>query len=86
MYLIFSSCFIIFRLLHELCTTTDVAYLVTCDVIREFAEDNVKYLELRTTPRDVPKTGMTKRSYIDAVLRAMKVQTIRFFTSLYSFV
>jgi adenosine deaminase len=47
---------------------------VTRDVIREFAADNVKYLELRTTPRDVPATGMTKRSYIDAVIRAIKVR------------
>ncbi len=44
---------------------------VTQDVLREFAEDNLKYLELRTTPRDVPATGMTRRSYIQAVLRAI---------------
>jgi len=45
---------------------------VTSDVIREFAEDNVKYLELRTTLRDEPMTGMTKRSHLDSVLRAIR--------------
>ena len=40
-------------------------------MIHEFAEDNVKYLELRTTPREVASTGMTKESYIEAVLKAI---------------
>ena len=31
----------------------------------------MKYLELRTTPRCIPKTGMTRRSYIESVLRAI---------------
>ena len=44
---------------------------VTSEVIREFAADNVKYLELRSTPRAEPSTGMTKTSYIDALLRAV---------------
>ena len=46
---------------------------ITRDVIQEFADDNVKYLELRTTPRAVIETGMTKESYIKAVLKAIKV-------------
>lgn len=48
-------------------------FQVTQDVVKEFAEDNVKYLELRTTPRDVAQSGMTKCSYINAVLQAIKV-------------
>ena len=44
---------------------------VTYDVIHEFHEDNVKYLELRSTPREVPKTGMTRELYVEAVLRAI---------------
>ena len=31
----------------------------------------MKYLELRTTPRCIPETGMTKRSYLESVLRAI---------------
>ena len=39
-------------------------------MIHEFAADNVKYLELRSTPRAVPN-GMTKTAYVDAILRAI---------------
>ena len=48
-----------------------ILFQVTKDVICEFAADNVKYLELRSTPRAVEATGMSKRTYIDAVLRAI---------------
>jgi len=44
---------------------------VTKDVVDEFADDNVKYLELRTTPRDVPATRMTKASYVASVVAAI---------------
>jgi len=44
---------------------------VTRDVVKEFAADNVKYLELRTTPRDVPATRMTKSSYVASVVAAI---------------
>jgi len=44
---------------------------VTRDVVAEFAADNVKYLELRTTPRDVPATRMTKSSYVASVVSAI---------------
>ena len=45
---------------------------VTIDVIHEFASDNVKYLELRSTPRGNIESGMTKRDYIEAVIEAIQ--------------
>ncbi len=45
---------------------------VASDVIREFAAENVHYLELRTTPRDVAVTGMTKSSYTETVIKAIR--------------
>lgn len=39
--------------------------------MEEFAADNVKYLELRTTPRDVPATRMSKSSYVASVVSAI---------------
>lgn len=47
--------------------TLDAVKKVTKDVISEFADDNVVYLELRTTPRAVPGV-MTKTQYIQAVI------------------
>ncbi|KAL5004933.1 hypothetical protein ScPMuIL_018389 [Solemya velum] len=66
------DCFKIFSVIHQISDSTEAAYTITTDVIREFAEDNVKYLELRSTPRDIAKTGMTKQSYIEAVLKAIE--------------
>ncbi|KAG7523040.1 adenosine deaminase [Solea senegalensis] len=46
---------------------------VATDVIREFAADSVKYLELRSTPREEKNTGLTKRKYIEAIIRAIQL-------------
>ncbi|XP_033109542.1 adenosine deaminase-like protein isoform X2 [Anneissia japonica] len=64
--------FEMFKIMHQLVTDTDTVSMVTYDVIKEFANDNVRYLELRSTPRDVPSTGMTKQSYVEAVLQAIE--------------
>lgn len=66
-----AECFEQFKLLHELCDSDEAAYIVTKDVVAEFATDNVKYVELRTTPRDVPSTRMTKSSYVASVVAAI---------------
>lgn len=39
------------------------------DVIKEFSAENVKYLELRTTPKSVLRNGMTKQNYVEAVIK-----------------
>lgn len=66
------ECFEKFRLIHQLTDNVDAVYQVTYDVIHEFCDDNVQYLELRSTPREVTETGMTKELYVDAVLRAIR--------------
>uniref|UniRef100_A0A3Q2CLY4 N6-Methyl-AMP deaminase n=1 Tax=Cyprinodon variegatus TaxID=28743 RepID=A0A3Q2CLY4_CYPVA len=45
---------------------------VATDVIKEFAADNVKYLELRSTPRAEKDTGLTKKNYVEAVIKAIQ--------------
>ncbi|KAJ4424718.1 hypothetical protein N0V82_000646 [Gnomoniopsis sp. IMI 355080] len=40
----------------------------TLSVLRDFAADGVVYLELRTTPRALPKSGLTKADYVSAIL------------------
>lgn len=44
---------------------------VTRDVLREFAEDGVRYVELRTTPKALPD-GTTAEGYVAAVLEEMR--------------
>ena len=40
-------------------------------MVRDFADDGVAYLELRTTPRSMAAAGLDKAGYVDAVLRAI---------------
>lgn len=49
--------------------SSEAIYLATVDVIKDFAEDNIYYLELRTTPR--PINGSLE-PYVDAVLRGIE--------------
>uniref|UniRef100_A0A665U314 Adenosine deaminase-like n=1 Tax=Echeneis naucrates TaxID=173247 RepID=A0A665U314_ECHNA len=49
------------------------SFQVATDVIREFAADSVKYLELRSTPREEKNTGLTKKGYIETVIRAIQL-------------
>ncbi|XP_045215947.2 adenosine deaminase-like protein [Mercenaria mercenaria] len=64
--------FKLFKQIHEVTNNEKALYKVTYDVIHEFAEENVKYIELRTTPREELSTGMTKTSYIETVLKAIR--------------
>uniref|UniRef100_A0A6I8PAH6 N6-Methyl-AMP deaminase n=1 Tax=Ornithorhynchus anatinus TaxID=9258 RepID=A0A6I8PAH6_ORNAN len=64
--------FRMFQLIHQITNRTEDVLMVTKDVIKEFADDGVKYLELRSTPRGEITTGMTKRTYVEAVLEGIK--------------
>lgn len=66
------KCFKVFDIAHALTITPDAVFIATNDVIREFHEDNVIYLELRTTPRSV-EGSMTKLEYLEAVIKAFKI-------------
>lgn len=65
------DCFEKFKLIHTISDSAEDLYIITCDVIQEFATENVKYLELRSTPREVTATGLTRDGYVEAVLRAI---------------
>ena len=45
------GCFAIFGAIHRTVTTLAAVRRITEEVLSDFAADNVKYLELRTTPR-----------------------------------
>uniref|UniRef100_A0A8D3AFB0 N6-Methyl-AMP deaminase n=1 Tax=Scophthalmus maximus TaxID=52904 RepID=A0A8D3AFB0_SCOMX len=67
------ECFQVFKVIHQLVDTEEDILMVATDVIREFAADSVKYLELRSTPREEKHTGLTKRRYIETVIRAIQL-------------
>lgn len=66
------ECFQMFTIIHQLTTSPEDIVMVTKDVIKEFADDGVKYLELRSTPRTDNATGMTKKTYIESVLEGIR--------------
>lgn len=51
------ECFQVFKVIHQLVDTEEDILMVATDVIKEFAADGVKYLELRSTPREEKNTG-----------------------------
>ncbi|XP_062709458.1 adenosine deaminase-like protein [Aedes albopictus] len=64
------ECFQKFTYAHELTDQPETLAYATAAVIREFAEDNVVYLELRTTPKST--SSMTKRQYLTTVLETIR--------------
>ncbi|KAI9009960.1 hypothetical protein CLU79DRAFT_710889 [Phycomyces nitens] len=63
--------FTLFRFIYQLTDDEPSVVIATRNVISDFERDGVRYLELRTTPRENPATGMTKTSYLAAVLSAI---------------
>ncbi|KAM6926758.1 N6-Methyl-AMP deaminase isoform 2-T2 [Lycodopsis pacificus] len=66
------ECFQVFKVIHQLVDSEEDILMVATDVIREFAADGVKYLELRSTPREERNTGLTKKRYVETVIKAIK--------------
>ncbi|KAG8505249.1 Adenosine deaminase-like protein [Galemys pyrenaicus] len=66
------ECFEMFPVIHQLTTGPEDILMITKDVIKEFADDGVKYLELRSTPRADNSTGMTKKTYVESVLEGIR--------------
>lgn len=48
-----------------------IAY-ATRAVIEDFRQDGVRYLELRTTPREIPSAGITRDEYVRIVLESLE--------------
>ncbi|KAF7014305.1 hypothetical protein CFC21_028319 [Triticum aestivum] len=67
------ECFRLFDLFHILLTTDhDTVTRIAKEVVGDFAAENVVYLEIRTTPKNNEAKGMTKRSYMNAVVKGLK--------------
>lgn len=65
----FFSAFEKFKYGHDLTDTPEAIALATQCVIQDFNDENVVYVELRSTPRCTPK--MTKDDYIMTVIQTI---------------
>eukprot|EP01135_Chromosphaera_perkinsii_P001671 Nk52_evm48s208 gene=Nk52_evmTU48s208 len=66
-----SECFKLFNIIHELCNDFKSVKFSTESVIADFEKDGVVYLELRSTPKRVQETGLSKQRYLEAILEAI---------------
>ncbi|XP_051239060.1 adenosine deaminase-like protein [Dicentrarchus labrax] len=66
------ECFQVFKVIHQLVDTEEDILMVATDVIKEFAADGVKYLELRSTPREEKNTGLSKKGYVETIIKAIQ--------------
>jgi adenosine deaminase len=57
--------------IYQLVNDAESLRYSTKAVVRDFAQDGVVWLELRTTPRSMPGIGLDKAGYVRAVLQAM---------------
>lgn len=51
--------------------TPEAIFHATYNTIKEFQDDNVIYLELRSTPRAIPEK-MSKQEYVEAIIKAFE--------------
>ncbi|XP_026668459.1 adenosine deaminase-like protein isoform X2 [Ceratina calcarata] len=65
------ECFKVFDIAHSLTITPEAVFHCTYDTIKEFRDDGVIYLELRSTPRAV-HGKMTKEEYVEAIVKAFE--------------
>lgn len=65
------ECFEMFGLIHQVVVSRRVLRRIVIEAVEDFAAENVKYLELRSTPRDLPQDGATRADYVDEVVSAL---------------
>jgi adenosine deaminase len=64
-----SSFFPLFsKYIYKLCNDKETIIYTTNCVLRDFQNDGVVYLELRTTPRQIKTAGVSKEEYVKTVL------------------
>ena len=76
-----TECFQIFKEISKCVTDLDAIYRITLEALEDFAEQNVAYLELRSTPKSLKRkissgssasSMCTKKEYIETILKAME--------------
>ncbi|KAJ3302337.1 hypothetical protein HDV03_005122 [Kappamyces sp. JEL0829] len=63
--------FSLFSFVYKLSKTPAAIALMTRRVVELFHSDGCVYLELRSTPKHIPDTGVTKRDYVLAMMKGI---------------
>ncbi|KAG9237707.1 hypothetical protein BJ875DRAFT_124478 [Amylocarpus encephaloides] len=58
--------------IYSLCNDLEAIRYTTNSVLRDFEADGLVYLELRTTPREIPSAGITKDGYVQTILECIR--------------
>lgn len=58
--------------IYKLCNDVESIEYSTMSVLKDFENDGVVYLELRTTPREITTQGVTKEIYVQTVLSCIE--------------
>ncbi|GMF11617.1 unnamed protein product [Phytophthora lilii] len=66
------ECFEMFGLIHQVVVSRRVLRRIVIEAVEDFAAENVKYLELRSTPRDLAEDGASRQDYVDEVVSALE--------------
>eukprot|EP01025_Chloroclados_australasicus_P036523 TRINITY_DN3724_c2_g1_i1.p1 TRINITY_DN3724_c2_g1~~TRINITY_DN3724_c2_g1_i1.p1 ORF type:complete len:345 (-),score=29.42 TRINITY_DN3724_c2_g1_i1:819-1853(-) len=64
--------FNLFGVIHSITTEHHIISDVTFQVLEDFRQDGVIYLELRTTPKERPEYSITKQTYLEAVFDGLQ--------------
>lgn len=67
------QCFRLFDSIHRLVRSLDVVTRIAREAVEDFAADNVRYVEFRTTPRPASRA----REYVEAVIRGFEAALSR---------
>lgn len=59
------------NLIYHLCSDLESLKYSTRRALQDFLDDGVRYLELRTTPRESQKHGISKEQYVSTILDVM---------------
>lgn len=65
------ECFEMFALVHQVVVSRRALRRIVIEAVEDFARVNVHYLELRSTPRELPLDGASRAAYVEEVVSAL---------------
>lgn len=65
------QCFEMFDLIHQVVVSRHALRRIVVEAVEDFAAENVRYLELRSTPRALERDGLTRADYVAEVVAAL---------------